>query len=83
MPYSMSSTRMPVLLAAVLVSTSAAAEDVPRGELSAAIRSAGHACANVTEVKPHGTNAWTVTCNSGDFSVKRGGDGSFAVTPKG
>lgn len=49
------------------------------GELAAAIRSADRPCAHVQVVKAAGENAWSVRCNSGQFRVVRGKDGSLSV----
>lgn len=83
----MSRSKLPGALCAavaiMLIGTGrAGADDVDQGELRGAIRAAGHACAHVTSVEAHGPSAWTVTCNSGAFSVERKGGGAYAVSPK-
>ena len=67
---------------AVIGAGTAGADDVDRGELRGAIRAAGHPCANVTAVEAQGSGAWTVTCNSGEYAVKRDRDGAYSVSPK-
>lgn len=74
-----------VSVAALLVAITSApvcAQEVPRGELAAAIRSAGHPCAMVHEVTSAGERAWRVRCNSGTFAVSADGAGGYAVDPE-
>lgn len=59
----------------------AGAQDVPPGELAAAIRESGNPCQRVIESSSQGASTWLVTCNSGKFMVTRKKDSSFEVVP--
>ena len=81
-PAQTSAKRVKQLMASVALLGIAqiATGDTPsHGELAAAIRSADRPCAHVQAVKPAGENAWNVRCNSGQFRVVRGQDGSYSV----
>ncbi|UCH48566.1 MAG: hypothetical protein JSU95_01775 [Betaproteobacteria bacterium] len=58
------------------------AEEPPRGEFAAAIRSADYPCNHVKEVTSAGDNIWIVQCNSGRFRVTRDSEGNFLVSKR-
>ena len=70
-----------VCLAAMGVGTSFA-EEPPRGEFAAAIRSADYPCNHVKKVTSAGDNIWIVQCNSGDRRVARDNEGNFLVSER-
>lgn len=71
------------VFAPLLLAEKSSEKEMTNGELAGIIRSADLPCNNVIEFQATSKNAWLVTCNSGVFSVKRGADGNFNVTPSG
>jgi len=55
------------------------ATEMARGDMAAAIRSAGYPCQHVLEMQAAGDNAWRVQCNSGTYQVTRDANGQFSV----
>ena len=71
------------VLGITVLSQALLAQSASRGELAAAIRSAGHPCARVVEVEETGDSSWRVRCNAGVYRVSRDKVGEFAVSPAG